>query len=70
MPGFNGTGPTGAGPMTGGGRGVCATDAPGFIARFVRRGMGIGRGQGLGLGRAARGLGRSAGRGHRNGWVR
>ncbi|MCL6628769.1 MAG: DUF5320 domain-containing protein [Armatimonadetes bacterium] len=28
MPGFDGTGPAGQGPMTGGGRGFCVTQAP------------------------------------------
>jgi len=28
MPGFDGTGPAGAGPMTGGGRGFCVLPAP------------------------------------------
>jgi len=28
MPGFNGTGPLGMGPMTGGGRGFCAVPVP------------------------------------------
>jgi hypothetical protein len=28
MPGFDGTGPRGTGPMTGGGRGFCATPIP------------------------------------------
>ncbi|MBU0608259.1 MAG: DUF5320 domain-containing protein [Armatimonadetes bacterium] len=30
MPGLDGTGPRGQGPMTGGGRGWCATSAGGF----------------------------------------
>ncbi len=30
MPGFDGTGPFGAGPMTGGGRGWCVGYAPGY----------------------------------------
>lgn len=40
MPGFDGTGPTGAGPGTGGGRGYCriARRRPG---RFVSRPAGI-----------------------------
>ena len=28
MPGFNGTGPRGSGPLTGGGRGYCAVTLP------------------------------------------
>ena len=57
MPGFNGTGPRGEGPMTGGGRGYCNTSdgAPrsgGFYGRG-RDGMpwGCGRGRGWGNGR-------------------
>lgn len=47
MPRGNGTGPTGAGPMTGRGMGYCAgTNAPGFApgANGFGRGMGTGRG--------------------------
>ena len=33
MPGFDGTGPRGMGPMTGGGRGFCAIPLPGVYAR-------------------------------------
>jgi len=54
MPGFNGRGPVGAGPMTGGGRGFCTGsnvrtqtlyDQQGFD-----RGYGSGRGRGYGRG--------------------
>ena len=38
MPGFDGTGPRGMGPMTGGGRGFCAVPAGAAYRRF-----GIGR---------------------------
>jgi hypothetical protein len=44
MPGFDGTGPRGAGPMTGGGRGYCAVPGvPGWgrgfgLRRPIRRG--------------------------------
>jgi hypothetical protein len=63
MPGFDRTGPQGAGPMTGGGRGRCnsanatrATTMPGgfgfggggFFARGFRRGRGCGYGRGFG----------------------
>lgn len=67
MPGLDGKGPTGEGPMTGGGRGVCVTDERGLIERCIRRGMGFGRrygrdaadrGRGVGL-RFWRGRGRS-----------
>ncbi len=33
MPGFDGTGPRGMGPMTGGGRGYCAVPQPGSSER-------------------------------------
>jgi hypothetical protein len=48
MPGYDGTGPEGMGPMTGGGRGLCAVPGsegclrPG-IGRFFGRGGGRGR---------------------------
>ncbi|MBL0700155.1 MAG: DUF5320 family protein [Desulfosarcina sp.] len=46
MPGLDGSGPQGGGPMTGGGRGVCNTAAPGYGGRFVGGyyGRGMGRG--------------------------
>ena len=57
MPGFDGTGPMGAGPMTGGGRGRCNPAYAGY-------GMGIGRGSGYGRGRGfRRGFGAGCGRG-------
>lgn len=43
MPGFDGTGPRGEGPMTGGGRGNCAVPAS-SERRPAGRGMGMGRG--------------------------
>jgi hypothetical protein len=64
MPRFDGTGPTGAGSMTGRGQGDCITDNPGSISKFVRLGSGLGRGLGRGLGLA---LGRGAGLGRRGG---
>ena len=53
MPGFDGTGPWGAGPMTGGGRGFCYTAGVGrgWFGRGGRRGFGRGRGRGFGMGR-------------------
>ena len=48
MPRFDGTGPMGQGPMTGGGRGMCQSG----------RGMGSGQGGRCGFGR---GMGRGAG---------
>lgn len=68
MPGFDRTGPTGGGEMTGGGRGLCMTDEPTTIRRFLRRGLGVGRGFRASMfgGRGAgRGLGLGAGRGWR-----
>lgn len=50
MPGFDGTGPRGVGPMTGGGRGFCTV--PG--ASVVRRPLGMRRGGGYGYGYANR----------------
>ena len=38
MPGFDGTGPRGMGPMTGGGRGFCATPSPGSWPTYLGRG--------------------------------
>ncbi|AOY59433.1 MULTISPECIES: DUF5320 domain-containing protein [Desulfococcus] len=61
MPGYDGTGPIGRGPMTGGGRGFCNTGQP-----YIRRGVGgrtFGRGGrcfGFGLGH---GWGAGRGRG-------
>ena len=63
MPGFDRSGPTGAGPMTGGARGFCNSPASGY-ARPYGRGMGFGRGVRGGYGAAMgmkRGIGRSFG---------
>jgi len=47
MPGFDGTGPAGMGPMTGGGRGYCAMPSAGMRPRFPgRRSFGRGGGRG------------------------
>jgi len=65
MPGLDGTGPMGAGPMTGGGRGNCMTDEPATVERFVRRGLALGRGWRRGAPRgmrAGRGFGAGGGR--------
>ncbi len=48
MPGFDGTGPRGDGPMTGGGFGYCAD---GERTNYPRRGLGLARGRGRGIGR-------------------
>ena len=56
MPGGNGTGPSGMGPMTGRGAGFCAGfGTPGFSNAgggrgFFGRGRGMGPGRGLGFG--------------------
>ena len=47
MPGFDGTGPRGMGPMTGGGRGYCN---PGGFGRGYGFSRGYGRGYGRGWG--------------------
>ncbi|MFO8113327.1 MAG: DUF5320 domain-containing protein [Desulfosalsimonadaceae bacterium] len=54
MPGFDRSGPMGAGPMTGGGRGLCNT---GRAGNRPFGGPGFGRGPGLGRGfRGSRGF--------------
>ncbi len=62
MPGRDGTGPMGAGAMTGRGLGVCTgVNDPGYGAGF---GRGFGRGYGRGFGRGfGCGFGRGFGRG-------
>ena len=53
MPGFDGTGPQGAGPMTGGARGYCNPATAGYAPRYGMRlgyGRGLGRGRGFGAG--------------------
>src|SRR3989339_948065 len=51
MPRGNGTGPMGAGPMSGRGAGYCAGNGvPGFINRIPGMGNGMGRGFGRGFG--------------------
>lgn len=56
MPGFDGTGPMGAGPMTGGGRGYCSP----YGRAYGRRAFGGGFGRGFGAG-FGRGYGRGFG---------
>ena len=62
MPGGNGMGPAGMGPMTGRGAGYCSGyGAPGFAnAPRGGLGMGYGGGRGMGMGRGL-GFGRGAG---------
>jgi hypothetical protein len=67
MPGFNGTGPMGAGPMTGGARGHCNSAGAGYAPAYGRGygyGPGYGRGRGFGAGFGA-GFGRGRGYGRR-----
>ena len=64
MPGFDRSGPMGAGPMTGGRRGLCNPATTEYDTRFggmldFGRGMGFGRGFRGGFGR---GMGRAFGR--------
>jgi hypothetical protein len=71
MPRFDGTGPRGDGPVTGGGRGYCAVRLPsapgeapsgyaGILGRPIAafRRLGLGLGLGLGRGRGGRRGGR------------
>ena len=61
MPGGNGTGPAGMGPMTGRAAGFCAGYAvPGYANPVGERGYGMGFGRGRGMGRG-RGFGRGFG---------
>lgn len=53
MPGRDGTGPVGNGPMTGWGKGYCMTTRPAGLGRGIRRGLGRGAGRGLGFGPGA-----------------
>ena len=68
MPGFDQTGPMGAGPMTGGARGRCNPATTGNIPAFAG-GYGYGRGLGLRRGfRGGYGPGRGRGRGFGRGY--
>ena len=71
MPGLNGTGPMGAGPMTGGGRGYCnpSQSAYGPATPSGPRYWGSGYGRGLGRGfRGGFGPGFGQGRGYGRGF--
>jgi len=70
MPGYDGTGPMGAGPMTGGARGRCNRATVGTIPAYTG---GYGYGRDLGLRRGFRGgygldMGRGRGFGRGYGW--
>ena len=66
MPGLDGTGPWGEGPMTGGARGYCNPGWTGYGSAFGR-GYGLGRGRGFRRGFGpGYGWGRGYGRG--SGW--
>ena len=67
MPGFNGTGPNGAGPMTGGGRGLCNPASPANNP-VMNRGYNYGRSFGYGRGFRGAGSGRGVGYGRNAGW--
>ncbi len=67
MPGFDGGGPAGEGPMTGWGRGYCNPGNAGYGGPVPRRGYG-----GMGFGRGFRGgagFGRGFGRGYVQGYA-
>jgi len=67
MPGGDGTGPLGVGPMTGRRAGYCAGySTPGYANPIPGRGWGFGYGRGFGRGR---GWGRGFGRGAGFGWA-
>lgn len=68
MPGFNRTGPMGAGPMTGGARGFCNPAIAGYRSAAYGA-LGYGRGGGFGRGYRA-GMGGGFGRGYGRGYSR
>ena len=57
MPGFDRTGPMGAGPMTGGARGLCNPATAGAVRAYggYAGGYGYGYGRGMGFRRGFRG---------------
>ena len=68
MPGGDGTGPAGMGPMTGRAAGYCAGyPMPGYMNPIAGRGLGFGWGRGFGRGRGL-GLGFRGGRGWGVNW--
>lgn len=66
MPGFDGSGPQGVGPMTGGARGNCNPAGTGSYPLYGGC-FGYGRGKGVGTG-FGRGCGQRRGRGNRSGF--
>jgi len=68
MAGFNGNGPTGLGPMTGRGRGLCITDEPEQVRRLLglQTDVGLGRDGDDSVGGRAQRVGRD----RRSGWSR
>ena len=78
MPGFDGTGPAGMGPMTGWGRGYCGTSPTSVYGQAYQGpifGRGFGRGPGFGRARGNRGgfgpgFGRGRGYGYGRGYGR
>ena len=72
MPGGDGTGPAGMGPMTGRAAGYCAGySVPGYMNPIPGRGWGFGYGRGYGRGRGFRrgfGPGPGGGRGYGRGF--
>jgi hypothetical protein len=62
IPGFNGTGPMGEGPMTGGGRGSCSPANTGYGRQFPET-TGFGRGMGFRRGARSGGFGMKRGYG-------
>jgi len=69
MPGGDGTGPAGLGPMTGRAAGYCAGyPVPGYMNSIAGRGFGFGRGWGRGRG-GGWGRGRGFGWGRGGSWV-
>ena len=69
MPGYDGTGPRGEGPMTGRGFGYCGTGRPARLGVWPAVGLGLGLGMRWGARRFGRGFGAGYGRGYGAGYV-
>ncbi len=67
MPGMNGKGPLGNGPLTGGQRGVCNQSGTDKTDQAQDATVGVVPRQGRGLGRCQGGAGRGAGKGQGRG---